>query len=178
MKKLSLVLVGLCASLTLLSCGKGDSAQTPSPTPSAGTKKPPEMPPSEGAKKPESPAGEGTRKPASPPLEAVKVSTEDLMDAYGDGNLIAADEKYKGKIIELTGVVAGIEKHTLGGINLFLEDKRKGVKCVLPATLKDQVLGLQSDDDVTVRGECRGKILGHILVEKCEWVHVVPPSKK
>jgi hypothetical protein len=166
MKKLALVLAGVCAIVPLVNCGKADSSQSTSPTSNGGMRKP------------DAASNDGPRKSEAPPVAALKVTTEDIMSAYDEGNLIAADEKYKGKLVELTGMVVGVEKNTFGGINVHLEDKRRGVKCVLPTALKDQVLGLQTGDEVTVRGECRGKILGHILVEKCESVRVVPKKKE
>ncbi len=95
------------------------------------------------------------------------VSARVLLDAY-IANLIRADEKYKGRIIEVTGAVGntGVEFPNTPYVMLNASDIGTGVQCFFSQEHKKAINALQAGMHVTIRGRCEGFNQG-VRVEGC-----------
>lgn len=95
-----------------------------------------------------------------------KVLAKTLYSEY-ERNEVAADEKYKGKIIIVSGAIQDIGKDIMDnayiviGGNGFLD----GVQCTFTKGERSSVARLSKGQQVTVKGEVGGK-MGNVLVSK------------
>lgn len=114
-------------------------------------------------------------KPAAPAKVEAKVKAGDLIDAFTK-NSVAAEGKYKGKVIQVSGKVASIQKAVLLGhdVQVVAEDAPEpveigsGVHCFISEAAKRDVETLKPGDKVTMQGTCDGSVLGgQIKVSKC-----------
>jgi hypothetical protein len=99
-------------------------------------------------------------RPQAPPAEQpVKVSLRQLHDAY-QGDVPAADLKYRGRIVEVSGFLdSEITPRQGGGYGLGLSDAPDGhfLACaIFPAAQRARLVGLKKGDRITVRGRCEG----------------------
>lgn len=118
----------------------------------------------------------GCNRPKSPPSKAdeplkpeFKLTADQLLEDYRK-NQIGADQKYKDKLIEVTGKVASIGKMPLAGYTIDLassnEGDLSGVKCILDKddkTSEGKAGKLKEGDQVTLAGRCEGKAGGQFL---------------
>jgi len=111
--------------------------------------------------------------------KAVVVLANKLDEEY-DANLIGADTKYKGKVLELTGKVKRVDRDRFGKPWIEFETESDAVmKCEFPKE-SDAPLGkVEVNKNLTIRGLCKGKIKGRegdeIVLENC--LIVTPPAK-
>jgi ribosomal protein L40E len=92
----------------------------------------------------------------------IKVTAVKLYKDY-DANEVSADEKYKGKLLSVTGVITNISK-TLGDLTVVLSSDNEvetilGVQCTFPESYKDSLAKLKRGETITVKGICSGKTL-------------------
>ena len=103
-----------------------------------------------------------------PPIE---VKASDMVSAYCE-NTTVANNKYKGKVVQVTGTVGNIEeqwvelegkKGSVGGgvdllrVRVYFNDQDKG-----------KMTTLTKGQSITVKGKCTGKGIGDSIdVEKC-----------
>ncbi|MGA2367819.1 MAG: hypothetical protein ABSF74_04530 [Dehalococcoidia bacterium] len=83
-------------------------------------------------------------------------------------NQVAADLKYKGKIITVTGTIDSIGTEIMGHPYIVVSGGSiYGVQCVYPATqqYKEFLAQLYKGQSIEVTGECRGLILLNVLLE-------------
>jgi len=87
----------------------------------------------------------------------VKVSAEILIKDYRE-NEVSADDKYRNKILEVTGVVSQVKKEGLSRVIVILQKPKTywGVKCQLNKDYKDVAGELRAGDKITVIGKCTG----------------------
>lgn len=89
--------------------------------------------------------------------EGIQIDASSLYDEYKD-NEVAADAKYKGKIIEVTGEIDHVSSSygessiTLGGVI--------GVTCYFSKSEEGVLANLSKGQNVTVRGMVKGKMMG------------------
>lgn len=94
---------------------------------------------------------------------ALKVSDSELSRAFAE-NEIAADEKYKGKLVEVTGRIDDFGKSSYGEIQYILHGSSYGggIQCVLTEVNnkahKEKYIGLKNGQIVTIRGYVEGLI--------------------
>lgn len=94
---------------------------------------------------------------------ALKVSDGELSRAFAE-NEIAADEKYKGKLVEVTGRIDDFGKSSYGEIQYILHGSSYGggIQCVLTEVNnkahKEKYIGLKNGQIVTIRGYVEGLI--------------------
>jgi hypothetical protein len=115
-----------------------------------------------GAKDATAPASE------SPKAVEIKVSAVELATAYED-NEVAADAKYKGKRLSVTGKVFDVGE-ILGQKSVTLEGKSLSlttIQCPVPDSNKDALLKLKKGGTVTVEGTCDGKSLAVVTLKDC-----------
>lgn len=94
-----------------------------------------------------------------------RVSAEKLCKDY-EANEVAADEKYKGKILIVDGTVKDIEKGIFDEIYVTLEgdkDRITSVKCYFSDAHKSRLARLTKDQKVSIKGKCDGKTFDVVL---------------
>ena len=99
----------------------------------------------------------------------VKITAVKLFKDY-ESNEVAADEKYKNKILEVTGTIEDISV-VLGQIFIDLktgEYELTSIHCSFSDTHKSKIAKLRKGQSVTVKGRCTGMLLNlGITLEKC-----------
>jgi len=95
------------------------------------------------------------------------LSANQLYNEY-NSNEVAADSKYKGKIVIVTGTIQDIGKDIMDDAYIviggggFLD----GVQCTFTKGEQSTVARLSKGQQVRVKGEVAGK-MGNVLVNKC-----------
>ena len=97
-----------------------------------------------------------------------KVLHKDYMD-----NPIAADEKYKGKVLELTGQVDIIDREIAGNPYVTFEvDLLENVRITFKKSEESKVTKLVKGQTITIRGKCKGTLLSTtVALDNCELVN-------
>ncbi len=111
-----------------------------------------------------------TSNPTEPPKpETIKISPEDLYSAYKN-NEISANEKYEGKLVELTGVVNSIGTDILNDVYITFDigEYLSGVQCYFEGDDAKKVGSLSKGQTVTIIGTCDGFSLTSVLVKDCK----------
>lgn len=149
--------VVLCVGLFAWRAFTEDTSTAAEPSPVAGTPRaePTPEPPPAPVVEPEKPKQ----------LKGFKLTASSLLAAY-DANEVAADEKFKGKLIEVTGKVDTIAKDIMGDPYVTLGSGKDfefaHVQAVFPADALKQLAGLRKGQEVTVRCTCAGKVINVI----------------
>jgi hypothetical protein len=109
-------------------------------------------------------AREQQAKEAQARANPVAVSARDLLDAY-EADPAAADRKYRGRWLEVTGEVAVVNVVQSGYFTLT--DQGRFLRC----GFTDAAARLKQGDTVTVKGQCAGKPPGgNVQLLQCELV--------
>jgi len=117
----------------------------------------------------------GCNKPksSSPPAEEPKpvaTLTSDELIAEYQKNEVGADQKYKDKLIEVTGKVAEIKKDLFGryfvGLGTAHEGEMFDVMCYLDPSSEADAGKLQKGETATIKGLCQGRTGGIVLTLK------------
>lgn len=108
-----------------------------------------------------------------PKIEAIKVTAAQVVADY-KANEVAADAKYKGKTLEISGAIETIGKDiadtpyiTFYTSEYAIIDK---VQCVFSRSDEEVLAELSKGQKITVQGEVSGKF-GNILVKQCKVVN-------
>jgi len=98
--------------------------------------------------------------------DAIKIPAEELYGEY-KADHVKADQKYQGKIVEVTGVVdqTGTDVGEHPFINLKGQEHLSGVQCFFLKRYAEKAAQLKSGQTVTIRGKCTVYIM-HVLVEE------------
>lgn len=101
--------------------------------------------------------------------EAIKVTASTLAKAYAD-NEVAADQKYKGKTVEVSGTVKDIGV-MLGNAFVILEGNQilSDIQCFFDRSQDGELASLKKGTSIVLRGEVDGKSL-NVGVKDCEIV--------
>lgn len=85
-----------------------------------------------------------------------------------DSNEVAADAKYKGKVVIVSGKIQDIGKDIMGEAYIVIGGAGflDGVQCMFTKGEQSSVSRLSKGQQVRVKGEVSGK-LGNVLLEKC-----------
>jgi len=108
-----------------------------------------------------------TPPPAAPSAPSVTVKAGDLLKEYG-GNAVAADAKYKGKTIQVSGKFSSAQKAPLLGYAVQLVPEDAGdvnmsyVQCFIVESAEAEVAKLQAGQMITLQGLCDGQVLGQV----------------
>lgn len=97
------------------------------------------------------------------------VTAKALIDAY-DANEIAADQKYKDKVIQVSGQVEDISEDIMGDPYITLCIGEYGfdcVQCYFADSEKGKLARLSKGQNVKVKGLCTGKPF-HVSLKGCE----------
>lgn len=94
------------------------------------------------------------------------VSADQLYNDY-NSNEVAADAKYKGKIVLISGIIQDIGKDIMGQAYVVIGGKGfiDGVQCLFTKGEEFSVARLSKGESVTIKGEVEGK-MGNVLVRK------------
>jgi tRNA_anti-like len=97
--------------------------------------------------------------------EAINISAKALYEAY-EANEIAADEKYKGKQVRVSGVVDSIGKDILDTQYVVLKGDGVmfGVQCMIGDEHKEILAKLSKGQKMVFQGEVVGKSIGNITI--------------
>ena len=93
-----------------------------------------------------------------------EIEAQVILDAY-DANEIAADAKFKNKVLIVEGIVAKIESSGfLSGPTVILENEYVGLECELAETSTRKAASLEKGMKVRIRGELAYKNTMHHCV--------------
>jgi len=103
---------------------------------------------------------------------AIKVSAVQISQDYKD-NEVAADAKYKGKLVEISGIVDTIGKDITDTPYIALKSYEYAIidkiQCMFSKSDVEELSQVKKDQQITLQGEVSGK-LGNIIVRGCEIV--------
>lgn len=103
---------------------------------------------------------------AAPPADAMKVSARDMFKAY-EANEIAADQQYKGKAIEMTGIVESISSDMMDEPVVQLATGNE-FQSVNARGLPKAVAGnLSKGQSITLNCKGGGEIVGSPVLDDC-----------
>lgn len=112
--------------------------------------------------------------PTKPAVPGTKVKASELLKAYS-GNVLAADTKYKGKLLRVTGKFSTsrripIVNHYI--VQLVAEDATNDptftfIQCILLKSAEADVANMKEGQIVTFEGECDGDVTGQIKLSNC-----------
>jgi hypothetical protein len=101
---------------------------------------------------------------------AIRVSPMELVEQYAT-NEVAADQAYKGRLLEVTGTATRIGKDfldnryvTLDGGNVLRE-----IQCFFETEHNNELAAIQTGRTVTIRGRCDG-LMGNVGLKDCRFV--------
>lgn len=103
----------------------------------------------------------------APKEEVIKITAKELMSEY-KANEIAADNLYKGKLLEVSGNVDNIGKDILDSpyITLKTNEMFDTVQCMIKDSEVDKASILKEDDSIILEGKCSGGGL-FLLLKDC-----------
>ena len=98
---------------------------------------------------------------------AIEVSAKQLYADY-EANGVAADEKYKGKVLRVTGRVNSIDRDIMDEIYVTLQgDEYFGdVQCFFAESHVKEAVQLSKGQTISVKGKCDGKMM-NVLLRGC-----------
>lgn len=109
---------------------------------------------------------------AHDPLAAtspVDVSLRDMLAEYRS-NEVRADDTYKDKVVEFSGIVGDIQRSAIGGINIDIgtgaEFEQPTAVCFVDDSFKPGVVKLSKGDRVEMRGQVQG-LMTEVVLEHC-----------
>jgi len=105
---------------------------------------------------------------------AFTIDAASLWNEY-QTNAVAADQKYKGKVLVVSGPIYGI--HIDGFLGIQLGKNFPTVQCSLAKWEKSATLP-EKDVEVTIKGRLAGKVQELMTLEGCYFQHFQPSGKR
>ena len=102
------------------------------------------------------------------PVEAIKVTAIKLSEDY-KANEVSADAKYKGKFVEVSGIIDNIAKDILDTPYVTLKTDTYsivGIQCMFDKNSESQLATLSKGQSITLQGEVSGKMM-NVLIRGC-----------
>jgi hypothetical protein len=97
-----------------------------------------------------------------------ELTSEELYIAYQQ-NEVAADEKYKGKKLAISGEIENIGKDIMDNPYVsFKVDVLENVTCYFSKDNTNALSNLKKGQVVTLTGECRGITLQNVVIKECQ----------
>ena len=101
----------------------------------------------------------------------LSISATELINAYNE-NEVKADKMYKGKIVEVNGIVDGIDSGIDDKAIVRLSDGEEfsfdNVQCCIDDENQDKACELEKGQNVTIIGEASGEIAGTPFIKDCK----------
>ena len=101
----------------------------------------------------------------------LSISATELINAYNE-NEVKADKMYKGKIVEVNGIVNGIDSDMDDKAVVRLSDGDKfsiyTVSCYIDDENQDNACELKKGENVTIIGKADGEIIGEPVIKDCK----------
>lgn len=106
-----------------------------------------------------------------PPSGVIRIKATDLQ-REAEANSVAAERKYEGKVLEVTGEVVKVEKGAFGlEVRLKGRETYAGVSCLSRAKdWEEQISSISKGQVVTIRGEWRMWLMFSVYLENCSLV--------
>jgi len=94
--------------------------------------------------------------------------TASRLDTIYEENEPSADNKFKGKVVSVSGEIGSIGKDMIGKFNICLKTKNNlcGIQCFFDKTHKKKVVAQEKGAHITITGRCDGKT-GRVILRKC-----------
>lgn len=114
--------------------------------------------------------GSQVSQPSSTAIAYIDITASQLLSEY-QNNEVAADLKYKGRMLRVSGIVESVGTDILGSPYIVVVESAgdwSGVQCVYPQTTYFQQLlaELNTGDAIAVTGECEGYPLSlHVVLK-------------
>jgi len=99
---------------------------------------------------------------------SISITAEELYKDYED-NEVAADQKYKTRVLEVSGTVESIGKDILDEMYVTLkvgEYSIMTIQCYFSGTYKNALAQLKKGQRIKLKGRCDGKF-GNVLLKGC-----------
>ena len=114
------------------------------------------------------PVADAAPAPVAPAPVAVAVTAGALYDAY-DSNEVAADQKYKGKLLAISGTVQSIDKDVLDNIIVTLKTKNEfmAVRAYLNKEHEPLAASLGKGQKISWTCTGDGKMIGSPVIRDC-----------
>ena len=101
----------------------------------------------------------------------LNISATELINAYNE-NEVKADKMYKGKIVEVNGIVEGIDSGISDNAIVRLSDGDEfsfdDVICYIDNDNQNKACELEKGQNVTIIGEASGEIAGTPCIKDCK----------
>ena len=101
----------------------------------------------------------------------LNISATELINAYKE-NEVKADKIYKGKIVEVNGIVDGIDSDMDDKAVVRLSDGDEfsiyTVSCYIDDENQDKACELKKGENVIIIGEAYGEIIGQPIIKDCK----------
>lgn len=106
----------------------------------------------------------------TPTTTITKVTTENLLKEY-EANEVAADEKYKSKLVEITGTVYKIDKDIFETpqIRFSKNNTISSVVCSFSKNNTDQLSKVSIGQSLNLKGTVKGMTLGSVYLKDCSF---------
>src|SRR5262249_17257449 len=110
-----------------------------------------------------------------PPVPTAHVKAGDLLKEYST-NAVAADAKYKGKLVQVSGKFGSAQKAPLLGyaVQLLPEDAAdvnlSSVQSFIVESAAQDVAKLQPEQKLRMQGRWDGQVLGQVKLSQCTLV--------
>lgn len=116
-------------------------------------------------------AGSGAAPEAAAPREVVSVNAADLFKEY-EANEVAADERLKGKIVQVSGTVQAIDKDAFDKINVKLRTANEFMPMHLSMKDSEKAAAIVLKKGVKVLARCEkiSRIIGSPIGSDCTFV--------
>jgi hypothetical protein len=105
----------------------------------------------------------------SEPVEAI--SSHQLYSQY-EANEVEADNRYKGKIVAVSGTIGDIGKDLMDQAYVLLSSGDPtgmfGVQCFFDESEESSFSSIRSGQQVTIKGQVEGKF-GNVLLKNCSF---------
>jgi len=102
----------------------------------------------------------------------LSTTSSELCSAYED-NELKADAEYKGKVLDVTGIIEDISRDIKGTPFVILgkgNGLAVGVKCEFSSEDETQLARLSKGEEITIRGKCVGYWIINVLLRGCSLV--------
>lgn len=106
--------------------------------------------------------------PQAAPAPVQEISAAKLHQAYKQ-NEVAADDQFKGKTFNITGVVAGIQKDFTDSIYVTIKtgDEFSALQAYFDDAHKSAIAALKPGQAVKIQGRVDGAMMQSVMVKDC-----------